>query len=113
MERFPSMSRALAEQQVNECLSECSFDLRGEGTTNERGQWPSEADLKPPVEAKFILVVTWVGILAVVGMNMVVRCCNLPTKEGTHLWPTESAARQAEVMLDVPADSLNTLFPRL
>ena len=63
MERYPKISRELAEQEVNMFLSDGNAYLATQ-TDQRKAQGPSESELKPPVAlADRLLVIAWVAIL--------------------------------------------------
>ena len=63
MARYPRISRALAEQEVHEFLSDGNGFLAKQTPERQR-KGPSEDELKPPVAlADRLLVVAWVAIL--------------------------------------------------
>tara|TARA_B110001452_G_scaffold198863_1_gene168824 strand:- start:11 stop:565 length:555 start_codon:yes stop_codon:yes gene_type:complete len=63
MDRYPKISRALAEQQVNEYLFSPT-DFLASQTDERQRDGPQESELKPPTAlADKLLVVAWVAIL--------------------------------------------------
>ena len=63
MERYPKISRELAEQEVNMFLSDGNGYLAAQ-TEARKERGPSESELKPPVAlADRLLVIAWIFIL--------------------------------------------------
>ena len=114
MRRHPDMLRAVAEQHINERLSEGSNFWRGERPDGEDElirAAPSEAD--PPVSAEErVLVAAWMATLVVIAGWFAVHYDEYAARVAASppAWQT-AAARSATELLNVPADSLNGLFP--
>ena len=71
MQRYPKISRALAEQEINEFLADSTGYMAR--TTAKGYKGPQENDLKPPVGiVDKLLVVAWVAIL-VPAINFIVQ----------------------------------------
>ena len=75
--RFPKISRALAEQEIHQFLTDQNGYLAKSSQKGYKG--PQEADLKPPVGlVDKLLVVAWVAILVPACSTLVSFCLDPP-----------------------------------
>ena len=80
MYRYPRISRALAEQEIHEFLSDSNGYMAR--TTAASYQGPKEEDLKPPVGfVDKLLVVAWVAILLPASAALAQLCLLAPPVE--------------------------------
>lgn len=102
MERNPRISRQLAEQEVNEFLSDGVGYLAR--TTDPKYPGPKEEDLKPPVGTiDKVLVVLWVAILVPAASYLLQLCLALdPTDVPNPNMAATEALLDAAVELNQP-----------
>jgi hypothetical protein len=75
--RYPKISRALAEQEIHQFLTDQNGYLAKSSSKSYKG--PQEGDLKPPVGlVDKLLVVAWVAILVPVSSTLVRFCLDPP-----------------------------------
>ena len=90
MERYPRISRALAEQEINLFLSNPTGYLAKQ-TDERKRKGPSEDELKPPVAlADKLLVLAWVAILVPAATKLTQLCLLL----------NETPMRETERLID-------------
>ena len=108
LRRYPDMSRELAEQQLNQQISECDNFWKGEERPASLNDVPpDEASLQPAPDAgETALVVAWLIVLAV-GVGRIGYLCTAPTMLA--LADPTVMRSTTEALLEVPADSLNAL----
>ena len=84
MQRYPRISRALAEQEINLFLSDATGYMAKQ-TKERKRKGPSESELKPPVGIfDKLLVLAWVAILTPASAFLIKLCLALndsPAKE--------------------------------
>ena len=104
MERYPSISRKLAEQEVHEYLNDPNGYL-AQQSEERRRTGPSSDELKPPVGVvERLLVVGWVAILSLA--IRVLSALSMTTPK-----PIMSGVEAAtESLLDLPPESLNQMM---
>ena len=105
MQRYPKISRKLAEQEVHEFLNDPNGYLAKQNDERKR-TGPSEDELKPPVGViERALVIGWVAIL-----SFAIRIItNLSMTTPKPVMRGVEAA--TESLLDLPAESLNQMMP--
>ena len=108
MARYPKISRALAEQEINLFLDDANKYL-AQQTDKRKREGPKEDELQPPVGViDRFLVVAWVGIFAIAARVLAGLSMTTPRPPS----PQELMEVPAtEALLNLPADSLQQLMP--